>query len=332
MGKDMIPSFETLDELARGYQDSQILLTAVRLGVFSAIGKQSFSLVELTERLGTDVRATRILCDALVSLALLEKEGGRYENSSVSLAYLVDGSPTSKVGLLCHGALQYERWKGLYSAVRTGRPTPVEELGNDLGGKRKFARAMADAGRMSAADTAEALDFAGVASLLDIGGGPGVYAVEFARRHPKLRITILDDAETLEVAGENLRAEGLEDRIEMIPGDAFETDLGGPYDYVFMSNLVHIYSAEKNRELIRRCASGLRPSGRIALKDFVLNPDRDGPARAAIFAVNMLVSTDQGDCYTLAEIRSWLGDAGLDFEKYMPVNTQSSVVLGRKGI
>ena len=80
--------------------------------------------------------------------------------------------------------------------------------------------------------------------MLDIGGGPGIYAAEFARKNPRLQITILDDDKTLEVAKRNTTAAGLDDRISFLPGDVFETAIEQTFDWIFV---VQRYSQLQHR-------------------------------------------------------------------------------------
>ncbi|MGB5891186.1 MAG: class I SAM-dependent methyltransferase, partial [Thermoanaerobaculia bacterium] len=308
-------SSDPIDEITSGYKASQILFTANRLGVFTTLEDGPLSATDLAANMGTDPRATRILCDALASLALLDKSNGVYSNSEMAGEFLLPDSPKSRSAMLLHAAKLYERWSKLYDVVRTGQPVPDTEIDSRLRGDgRDFARAMADVGRLAAESACEVLDLSAVRRLLDVGGGPGVYALAFARTNPELRAVILDSEETLEVAQANIARQKLEDRVSIRVGDAFVDDLGGPYDFIFISNLVHIYSEKENRKLLTRCAKALEPGGRLAIKDFLLDPDRLSPAGGAVFAVNMLLSTEGGDSYTAEEVQQWLEDAGLQYE------------------
>jgi predicted O-methyltransferase YrrM len=324
-------SSDPVDEIASGYKASQILLTANRLGLFAALGAGPLSAASLAAKLGTDPRATRILCDALASLSLLDKSEDVYSNGDLAGEFLLPDSPKSRSAMLLHAAKLYERWSKLYDVVRSGQPVPEEEIDTRLRGDgRDFARAMADVGRLAAESACEVLDLFGVRRLLDVGGGPGVYALAFARAHPQLQAVILDSEETLEVARANIAQQNLEDRVSIRVGDAFVDDLGGPYDFIFISNLLHIYSEEENRKLLTRCAKALEPGGRLAVKDFLLDPDRLSPAGGAVFAVNMLVSTEGGDSYTAEEVQQWLEDAGLTYESLENVATHSRILVAGK--
>lgn len=326
-----VPAKDPVDEIATGYREAQILLTANRLGLFPLLAREALTADRLAEALDADPRGVRILCDALAAMGLLDKSRETYGPTALVFEYLLPDSPRSKVAMLRHTARLYERWGSLLDVVKTGRPVPDEATDPRLRrGGRAFSQAMADVGRLSAKATAEALDLTGATSLLDVGGGPGIYAIELARRWSELSTAVFDRAEVLEVARENVADAGLEDRVDLLPGDAFTDDLGGPWDAVLLSNLVHVYSAADNRRLVARCADALAPGGRLAIKDFLLDEDRLTPAGGAIFAVNMLVSTEAGDCYTETEVRSWLGPAGLVWESTREVASLSRILVARK--
>jgi predicted O-methyltransferase YrrM len=331
------PMAERVDEIASGYRGAQILMTGVRLGLFEALAERALTAGELAHRLEADPRGTRILADALVALGLLDKSGGTYRTPPEGREVLVPGTAGSKTAILHHAARLYERWGGLYDAVKTGSRVPDERSDPRLdGGERGFARAMADVGRATAAKTVEALAshgvLEGVSRALDVGGGPGLYAIELARARPGLRSTVLDRAETLEVARANVEAAGLDGRVTLRPGDAVHDELGGelgrPWDLVFASNFVHIYSPEDNRGLVGRAAAALAPGGRLVVKDFLLDPERTTPPGGALFAVNMLVNTEGGDCYTVEQVHGWFREAGLEPGEPIDLTPQSRLAVG----
>ena len=327
----MAPSFETIDRLSSAFQGSQILLTAIRLELFATLASEALTADDLAKRLAADPRGIRILCDALVGFELLVKSAERYRSTESARTYLMADSPSSRVARLLHSARQYERWGHLFDVVTTGKPIPHEEgdprLARD---ERSFALAMADIGRSSAGATFDRLPLEGVSRFVDVGGGPGVYAIEAARREKGLRAAVFDTAETLEVALENVRAAGLENRIDLLPGDAFEDDLRGPWDLILLSNMIHIYSADEARKLVHRCAEALAEGGRLAVKEFLLDEDHTSPAAGAIFAVNMLVSTEAGECFSVDEVGGWMRERGLVVNEAVALTAKSGLLVGAR--
>lgn len=58
-----------------------------------------------------------------------------------------------------------------------------------------------------------------------------------------------------------------------------------------------------------------------------MNVGRPFPLR---FALNMLVHTEQGDAYTLAEYRDWPGKAGFGAVETLDIRSHSPLVVARK--
>ena len=59
-------------------------------------------------------------------------------------------------------------------------------------------------------------------------------------------------------------------------------------------------------------------------------PSLTAPAGAALFAVNMLVNTERGDCYTTAEVASWMEAAGLVPGPVLELSPVSRVAVARR--
>jgi cyclopropane fatty-acyl-phospholipid synthase-like methyltransferase len=87
-------------------------------------------------------------------------------------------------------------------------------------------------------------------------------------------------------------------------------DLGGPYDVVLLTNLLHHFSVEKNMEMLRRIRATLAPGGRAMTLEFVPNADRITPPSSAAFSLVMLSATAEGDAYTFSELEQMFQAAG----------------------
>ncbi len=320
-----------IEDLSSSFRSAQVLFTAQRLGLFAALGKNALSAQELASQLQLGLRGTQILCDALCALSLLSKKDTRYFNTADGLKYLCPDSEFNLLGIIKHRATLYARWGRLFEVLQSGKPVAAQDIDPKLAlSPQDFARSMANVGLAAAKETAAALRLKPGCRVLDIGGGPGIYALEFARTFPDISIAILDTADTLEVAQESIQRAGMQERITLLPGDAFSMPFAeNSFDFILLSNVVHSYSPAKNLELIHHCRRVLAPEGRICIKDFILDPQRTSPQEAALFAVNMLVNTEEGNCFTVEEIKQWFAEAGLAFEAVIPLSPPSSLVMGR---
>jgi O-methyltransferase domain len=114
----------------------------------------------------------------------------------------------------------------------------------------------------------------------------------------------------LEVAQQNAQAMSIADRYHLLPGSAFEIDFGSGYDLALITNFLHHFDPPTCTTFMRKVHAALVPAGRVAIAEFVPNPDRVTPPTAAAFSMMMLATTPAGDAYTFAELESISKSAG----------------------
>jgi len=305
---------QTRDELmqtSRGYWQSRTLLTAVEIGLFEAIGPLGRRTARsLARSLGTQARATELLLDALAGMGVLAKRGSTYGIRRALRPTLSEG-PESALAMLRHHARLWGVWHHLTASVREGHP-PEPEGGfrGDPEQARAFTVAMRDGALRLAPKVAEEISFAGRERLLDLGGGPGVYAAAFARNHPALEVVVVDLPHVC-VVGRELVAEDhdVADRITYHAADLDRDDLPAA-DAAFLSHVIHSQSEAEVKSLFRRVRKALAPAGVFVVRDFFTSPDRTQPPGASLFALNMLVNDTGGRSYSAREIATWLRNAG----------------------
>jgi len=155
------------------------------------------------------------------------------------------------------------------------------------------------------------MDLAGRRRLLDLGGGPGTYAIHFCLANPDLSAVIYDRLTTEPFALKTAEKFGLQDRITFAGGD-FNSDpiTGGPYDVAWLSHILHSNSPEECQRLLQKTAEVMEPGGLILIHEFVLNNTKDSPEFPALFSLNMLVNNEGGRSYSEEELRTMLKNAG----------------------
>jgi len=157
------------------------------------------------------------------------------------------------------------------------------------------------------------IDLRHARTLLDLGGGPGTYAMAFLAKNPRLRATVCDRPAALDVAREIASTHKAGARLSYIPLDLLTEAIPGTYDVIWYSNVLHIYSPQDNQALFRRLLAALNPGGRLLIQDAFLH-DREGlfPEEASLFAISMLLFTERGNTYSATETRTWLIGAGFE--------------------
>ncbi len=293
------------------YWETKILLTAAKLDVFSAIDTRPKSAQEIAERVGADASMLGILLNALVAIKLLTKDGELFGNSSTALTHLVRHS-TQYVGhlLLLHDA-EWNNWGRLEETIRTGRrmvDRHVFETDPELGSN--VLAVLNRIGQQSGPDLARHLNLMGKERILDLGGGAGTNAIAFCQVYPELAATVFDLPTTIRLTEKTVKEAGLESRIRLLPGDFNSDPLGGPYDLVLMSDILHYQTFQMNRQVVGKVFASLASGGRLVIKDRFLEESGAGPAWTTAFAVHILVNTQHGGCYRASDATQWMTDAG----------------------
>jgi ubiquinone/menaquinone biosynthesis C-methylase UbiE len=307
-----IPIFEALN----AYQQTEALKTALELDLFTAVAQGDGDVAEIARRCHAAERGVRILCDLLVIHGFLAKNGGRYSVTPESGAFLVRTSPAYLGGavefLLSNELVQ--GFRSLTAAVRKGGTALSAEgtMEQQHPVWVKFARVMGPVVGVSAPAVAELADPRAERPIrvLDIAAGHGLFGIAVARRNPQAQIVAQDWAGVLEVAQQHARDAGVHARYRLLPGDAFQVELGEGYDVVLLTNFLHHFDPPTCERLLQRVARALKPGGVAATLEFVPNADRVTPPPTARFAAVMLATTAAGDAYTFAEYDAMFRNAG----------------------
>jgi predicted O-methyltransferase YrrM len=252
-----------------------------------------------------------LVLNALVAMGALRKAAGRFENTGTGRQYLVKSSPDFVGHLLSLQDAEWVHWGQLEQVVRTGS-SPVKRHLFETDPERG-ARVLAvldRIGRQSGPEFARRLHLEEARTVLDLGGGAGTNAIAFTRCYPGLRATVFDLPQTLRVTKRTVAAAGADDRVTLAAGDFNQDPLGGPYDVILMSDILHYQNADANAALVSKAYAHLNSNGRLIIKDRFLDESRTSPAWATAFAVHIMVNTEQGRCYTVDEAVRWMKDAG----------------------
>ncbi len=332
-----VPTPQRIMELTWGYAAPLILEAAIKVGVFDALDEGPKDLAALSAATSASRRGLRAICDALVGFQFLSRDdSGHYALTDEAALYLVSHKPTFQGFLLKHISTQLiPRWLGLEEYVRTGEPAaPVNE---ESEGEEFFASFVADLFPLSAPAAnvlAEALQISAAASpvnVLDIAAGSGVWGITLAKHSPLVHVTAVDWPGVLHITRSFAERHGVADRLTTREGDILEVDLPGNHFHVAtLGHILHSEGEARSRKLLKRMFDVLAPGGTIVIAEFVVDDDRRGPAGPLIFAVNMLVNTQEGDTFSFAEISGWLAECGFVHVRQLDAPGPSPLILATK--
>lgn len=330
------PSPALIFETLNAYQRSAAMKGAIELDLFSQIGAGHTTATQLASACQASERGMRILCDYLVIIGILTKEGNRYALTPDSALFLDRRSPAymgNAVDFLLAPTL-IEAFKDVAAVVRKGS-TLLPDQGSvspDHPVWVGFAKAMAPLMAMPAQLIAQQVEVAGDRPLrvLDIAAGHGLFGIAFAQHYPNVEVTALDWPGVLAVAQENAQKSGVADRYHLLPGSAFEVDYGSGYDLVLLTNFLHHFDPATNETLLRKVFDCLNAEGRAVTLEFVPNEDRVTPPLTAAFSMTMLGTTPNGDAYTFAELDQMFRNARFSRSELFTLPMPEQVLVSYK--
>ena len=321
--KKPIRNFEEFRDALTAYRLPGVIIAGLELELFTKLGDKTWTIPELAKVLHVSERGVAILCRNLAMAGLLIKKGGTYRNSRLAATALNANHPAYRGSYLDLVKNHWADWARLTESVRTGLPLD-HDVPEEPDYRRRFTWAMHHRTLDVAPKIASQLSLHGVKTLLDLGSGPGTFAMAFLAKNPSLRATLCDRPDALEVAREIAATHKAGHRLSYLSLDLMKDEIPGTFDVVWYSNVLHIYSPEENQGLFKRVRSVLNPGGRLIIQDAFLH-DREGlfPEEASLFSVSMLLFTDTGNTYSVAETSEWLKQAGFTAIRRLPIKKGS---------
>jgi 2-polyprenyl-3-methyl-5-hydroxy-6-metoxy-1,4-benzoquinol methylase len=108
--------------------------------------------------------------------------------------------------------------------------------------------------------------------ILDVGCGFGLFAAYFGQTQPRRRIVGVDPSvRRIALATEVARSLGLRDHAFVV-GDVRTAPLQGPFDAVYVLDVMHHLPRNDQEQVLERLRSLLAPGGMLLIKDITTEP------------------------------------------------------------
>jgi precorrin-6B methylase 2 len=328
----------------RGSYATDLLTAAVaHFDLFGRLATQPRTLTELQTDLHIAERPAVVLTTALRAMQLLSKNAsGHFEVTPIAREHLIHGGAFD-VGNYLSLAATAPSVVAMVERLRSNRPAGLS--GHELGAAFIYRDGMKSAMEESALAEHFTLALSGRAknvapvlaakvplqsakTLLDIGGGTGIYSIGFVKANPSLRAIVLDRPEVLKTAERFVADFGVADRVELLSGDMF----ADPYpqaDVILLSNILHDWDVAECQRLIDRCAAALTPGGKLFIHDVLLDDDLGGPLPIALYSAALFTLTE-GRAYSAREYNGWLVKAKLTPQPAIPTLIHCHAIVATK--
>lgn len=326
---------ERLLQFGFAYAPPLIIAAAVTNKVFDTLATGAKTAGQVSRATASSLRGLRSIMNALVGLELLTKSGDIYSLAPESEAFLVTGKPGSLAGFFAMNTTRLiPLWMKLGETVRTGRPPEArnqegtgseffqELVENIIPMSHPSAQALGDALQVSAAKE--------TVRVLDLAAGSGIWGIVLAQQSPHVQVTAVDWSGVIPITQRITQRFGVGDRFTFVEGDLLNVDFGSGYDIATLGHILHSEGEKRSRQLLQKTFGALQSGGTIAIAEWLVNDERTEPLNGLLFAVNMLVNTEQGDTFSFNEIKGWLEAAGFKDARTVEAPGPSPLVLATK--
>jgi ubiquinone/menaquinone biosynthesis C-methylase UbiE len=334
---DEVPPVQQMLQLMSGFWISRCIYIAAKLGLADLLKDGPKSAEELAKLTGAHGPSLfRVLRGLAAVNILTQSQDNRFGNTPVSETLRSDAEGSLRSFAMTElGEEHYPAWGELLYTVRTGGiafdhrfGVPVWEFfENNPENAKIFNDAMSGMTAQAESALHAAYDFAGISTIVDVGGGHGGLVTSILERYPEMRGILFDSPQVIEGARPRLAASGLADRCELLAGDFFQSVPSGG-DAIIMKWIIHDWTDEQSVTIMKNCHRALPANGKLILVEAVVPPGSDFHF-SKFMDLNMLVMTG-GRERTESEFRKLYEDSGFRLTRIVPTESPFSIIEGAK--
>lgn len=325
------------DQVARlltGFWTTQTIYVAAKLGIADCLRQGPQTAAELARLTQTHPDALYRLLRALASLGLFaEDDRQRFSLTPLANCLRSDVPGSLQPLAIMRGEWQYQAWGELLHSIQTGRPAFEKTHGMPL---FDFLARHPDKGQIfDAAMTAvhgretdavlDAYDFAGIGTLVDVGGGNGSVLSAILKKHAAMKGIVFDVPEVIERTRKLIVTAGLTDRCQVQAGDFFHEVPAGA-DAYHLRHILHDWEDDRAIAILKNCRQAMPDHGRLLVVEGII-PSGNDPHPSKYFDLAMMV-VPGGLERTETEYRRLFAAAGFRLDRIVPTRSWISVIEG----
>ncbi|MDY6805212.1 MAG: methyltransferase [Cyanobacteriota bacterium] len=327
----------TLLEMIKGYQLSQCIYIAAKLGIADLLEEGERHSDALAAATNTNKDAIYRLLRALASVGIFAETQPRYFQLTPLATYLQSDVPNSlKANAIMLGEEIYQAWGNLTHGIETGENAFYnlygmnfyEFLARNPAKAKTFDRAMTDLSGVVNASVLAAYDFSSISKLVDVGGGKGRLLCSILQAYPTMTGVLFDRPDAIDTISDLPRTAGLSDRLKLAKGDFFKTIPPGGDAYL-LKHIVHNWSDERAIAILQNCYRSMGEGGLLLAIEIIIPPGNE-PCTGKFLDLSMLAICPGGRERTETEYRDLLKAAGFKLTKIVPTESELSVIEALK--
>lgn len=306
------------------------------LDFFTWLNKSPASLKDICAHLDIQPLPADVMLTLFTAMGLIVRKNEVFELTDMGREHLCRSSPWN----LCP---YFDTMKDRPQAVdmlkvlRTGKPANFgsydPQAWEQAMERPEFAAAftagMDCRGVLLGPAMAKAVDLSGHTALLDIGGGSGIYACSIVAKHSHMRAAVMEKPPVDAIAAKAIAKQGFEGKVGVVARDMFKGDWPREFDVHLFSNVLHDWNEATVRSLLAHSYDALPKDGLLLIHDAYINEDKTGPLPIAEYSA-LLMQITEGKCYSIEEMREFLGDTGFEWRDHQPSALGRSVIVAKR--
>ncbi len=331
-----LPPQAALMQIVYGPIVARMVAAMAELGVPDLLASQPRTVEALAATLELNPGALGRMLRALAGIGFVTiDETLTFRNGPVAELLRTDTPGSMRDYVIYAASLPlFQAWDRVLEVLRTGEPAFRDALGMDFWdyGRAhpqfgaRFDRAMTSLGSGAARALlgAAGARFSQVHTVVDVGGGQGLYLAGILQELPSLRGVLFDLPDVVAGASESLDRAGVRDRIEVVGGDMFAAVPPGG-DLYLMKTVLHDWDDDRASAVLASCRTVMGPGSALWLIEVVL-PDGPEPHPARFQDLHMMVVLG-GRERTEGDWRALLAVTEFELTEVIPLPGPQSIVV-----
>lgn len=328
-----LPPHVQLIQMCAGGWVAAALYGAAKLGLADHLADGPRSAAELAPLAGAHAPSLHRFMRTLAGFGILaEGEGQRFALTPLGEALKTGAPGAARSTLITFGGPEFWRsWEAIVYSLETGKTgfektwgmPAFDYLAQHPQLAALFSEAMIGFHGSEPPTVAEAYDFSGIETVVDVGGATGNMLAALLSRHASLRGVLFDLPHVVQGAPALLQARGVDTRVTIEAGSFFERVPAGGDAYL-LSHVIHDWSEEQCLTILGHCHKAMGPEGRLLLVETVL-PEGNAPHQGKLQDLVMMVLPG-GQERTEPEYAALLAKAGFRLSRVIPTSSVVSIV------
>jgi O-methyltransferase domain len=313
-----------------------VLVSLIRGGVPDHLDKGPLAVSELAKRAGLDELSLTRALRALTGFGAFEEVSpGEFANNAVSNLFRNRPGGLRNAALFWGSEHLLQSAAALGHSVMTGEASFVHVFGETFWDRMRrlpeehelFNRALADLRSDEHQQIADAYDWTGVNTAVDVGGGAGSLLAAILEKRQDKRGVLVEQPEVLPDAERLLSERGVRNRCEFL-GGSFFNPISTKGEVWTMCQVLHDWPDADCRAILQRCREAMRGTDRLLVIEMLTVPCEPNP-RVSILDMMMLLYFGEARQRTVDEYKELFGTTGFEFTRVLPTVSAFSIVEAR---